>query len=268
MYNKLELLKYFIELCQKYNLWYSLDGLSLVSATTNKDLTTSLDFFEVMMKQDSYDKLKMIAPDNVLDNTNYSEYYDFQNKFVVSKESLYKTNFFIKINIIVPTTVKKAKKFLSFYNLLRKSYQKHANFQDVAIASIWIKKWLLFGAYKGKMLNPLTYWMFGKKITYREAINKLSESKYDGFLVIDDFKTRYKRTWITNLTNKLISVHWNGLDVNVLSEYKEYLENRYGKNLKRLPRKPQPYGYKNIFDLYKIKNTETNTNLKSEESAE
>ncbi|MBN0919545.1 hypothetical protein [[Mycoplasma] gypis] len=237
---KWTLLKEFIDICKENNLWYSADGYTLLSAATNFDFTQNLEYFEVMMKYDSYEKLKFLFPTRVVDNTTISLYKDLQIKFVFNETNIFEDTNFIKINLIMPTTLKKVKKINSFSNIFRYKLQYFKTFKNTTLFSIKAKKFF------AKMLS-----VFFKTITYKEVVNKTYEGHYEGFFVAKNLSKKLSNRWISNLSNHVVIFKWNDLEINALNEYSDYLKINFGNDLNKVKIPNSKYFYLNVIDIDK-----------------
>ncbi|ACF07060.1 Uncharacterised protein [Metamycoplasma arthritidis] len=245
--NKLKILKDFVKICDENHLWYSLDGNTLLLTISTKNFDDNLDHYEVMMTYESYEKLKAKFPQHILDNTKHSEYYSLQNKFVYDAINIFDSQPFLNINLIMPTQIKKIKKYLNCSNRVRSFVEHYATYNNTN------------AKVKHKVNIAKLLWYFIKKITYKDLINALHEEEFEGYIVTSPFikKQIYLSRWLSNISFKTKDVIFLGnLTTKVISEYESYLINQYGQNYLDHEIKATDCGYKNPVEIWNLKTLE------------
>ncbi|MBN4089310.1 hypothetical protein OF364_01535 [Mycoplasma enhydrae] len=239
--NKIRILKEFIDICNQNDIWYSLDENSLLALKNDLSYWNETDHYDVMMTFESYEKLRRLFPDKIIDSVKHSDYFSLQNKFVQDIKEIYNECPFININLIIPTTTKKAKKFVKC-PLKIKSYINHyASMTNTKVASIKSKIRL------AKTLKGLT-----KSFNYKDVVDLLYDQEQEGFLVTSALINRHSlRKWITNISYKLITINKGDLEIKIISEYANYLRNIYGKNWASIDNLATNYLHCNIIDVDK-----------------
>ncbi|BAP39516.1 hypothetical protein [Metamycoplasma canadense] len=222
--NKLNILKEFIEICNENSLWYSLDSKSLLSLVNNLDYWYKTDYYQVFMTFESYEKLKEIYPNKILDSVNHSDYFSLQNKFVSNIEEINKDCPFIDINIIIPTSIKKVKKIFKFKNKIKSSVLFFSSISFTNIPKI-----------KNKIKCSNILKNFFKLINYKDINEILEDYNYEGFLVTSPIiNNNFLKKWLVNTNYNLRIFEKDGLKINVIAEYQNYLKNIYGINWKQI----------------------------------
>ncbi|MDC8927069.1 hypothetical protein PR254_01210 [Metamycoplasma hyosynoviae] len=239
-YKKTEILKQFVEVCETNSLWYSLDEKTLLLAFTKNNFDDFMDHYEVFMTYDSYEKLKLICPKNVLDNSKHSRYFDLQCKFISDINNIYENQPFLNINLILPTTIKKLRKFVSYKNKKKSQINHYLSYRNTNVSSIKNKIVL------SKLLRP-----FYLTFSYKELINSLYTDEYEGFIITQNIITKnIIDKWIGNLSFRTKNVILNSLTVKVIEEYEDYLINLFGKNYAEfIPNEPANW-YINPIEKY------------------
>ncbi|QJR44374.1 hypothetical protein [Mycoplasma miroungirhinis] len=245
--NKEFILQSFCKLCEENNIWYSLDNYSLLFAVTGFNYTENLDYHEVMMTFESYEKLKQLFPDRVIDNTKSTQYFDKQIKFLHRDDLVYTATPFLNINLVIPTTVSKVKKYLNTKNKLKDWIYKNKTFKDTNISSIKFNKII------SKFLS-----LFIRKNTYKALVNILYDKDYEGFFVLSSRSKNIVNNWINNITYRTTNYTLKDIKVHVLDEYKEYLTNVFGElgaKYENITKPINNYQYINTVDYIKLDST-------------
>ncbi|SYV89617.1 Uncharacterised protein, partial [Metamycoplasma alkalescens] len=124
----------------------------------------------------SYEKLKELFPNKILDSVKHSDYFSLQNKFVHDINLINQEIPFLNINIIIPTTVKKIKKFFNLKNKIKAFTLFYSSMQKTNIGVINQKIRL------ARMLKPLI-----KNLNYKDIFENLYDENYEGFIVSSPF---------------------------------------------------------------------------------
>ncbi|WP_373434992.1 hypothetical protein [Metamycoplasma equirhinis] len=236
---KNEILSEFCSICETNKIWYSLDEISLLSCYSNENWAENIDFHTVMMTFDSYEKLKELLPNRILDNTNHSDYFSLQNKFVLDNKNIYAKQAFININLIIPTKAKNIKKYLKFRNKRKISINHYATMSSSNIPKINNKIWLSKFAKK-----------FTRLLTYKDVVNSLYSDEYEGFLVTNSIINHFSfKKWISNLSFKLNNEICAESPCKVIAESEIYLKNLYGSNFKNKEPEQLLYIHRNCIDI-------------------
>ncbi|QJG66273.1 LicD family protein [Mycoplasma phocoeninasale] len=241
---KNRILEEFANLCQQNSIWYSMDNHSLLAIYSSENWDDEKDHHDVMMSFEAYEKLKVIAPNRIIDSTMHSEYYSAQNKFVDDNQDLYKEQPFININLIVPTKVKNIKKYISWSNKIR---------SNIAYYSTWTESNITKYNNKIKMAKFLK--LFFNPINYKDIINILYTEDFEGFIVTENPITKnatYK--WLSNLSYDVQKEILNNIEVYVIQEYDQYLRNLYGQKYQISKPNLSSYFHKNIIEIVREEN--------------
>ncbi|WP_330463453.1 hypothetical protein [Metamycoplasma gateae] len=208
----------FIEICNKNSLWYSLDNYSLLSLVNDLEYWNETDHHEVFMTFESYEKLKNLYPNKVLDSVKYSDYFSLQNKFVYDIFKINDDCPFININIIIPSSISRIKKFFKNKNKIKSFSQFYSTINYTNIPKIKNKITL------SKFVKP-----FLKSINYKDINEYLYDEKYEGFIITSPIiNNSFLKKWLTNTDFHLRIFEKDGMKINVINEYKNYLKNVYG----------------------------------------
>lgn len=189
----MEILKKFIAICSKHKIWYSLDANTLLGAIRHGGFVPWDIRLQVMMTAESFALLKKRASVNIVDSSNNDDIKKLSAFFVKEGSDLKQEQPFIEIRILVPTTIKKMKKFRSF--------------------GYWIS-------------SKIT----SRKINTRIAINDLVDKKYEGYLLLEKRRQNMDDSWIQALDLTTEIVKFNNINVNVLKSYNKILTTWYGEN--------------------------------------
>ncbi len=222
-YELIQQLKKFDQICKDNKIWYALSGSSLLSSTNENKMLEGLNKIEVMMTIEAYSKLKNIVPKNVIDGAMDANYPDIYPKFIYNNKNFDITEIFLKILIIVPTTLKKVKKWRSLTNrnnfLIKKLHSRYVpkNFKEMIIKFF---TW------------PIS--TFYKQTTFKSAYNKLFDKKNEGFYLIHEPKCRPYKHWIPHLTFYVDEIKFEDIRVNIPTEWKTILEVKYGQNYRNI----------------------------------
>lgn len=195
--NKTEIkntLQNFIEICEKNNIWYSLDNMFLLGVIRHSGFVPWHEKMEVFLTIDSINKLKRLYPKNIVDST-IDKSFDSLTLAWVQNNKKWKEHLpFIQIRIAIPTTLEKVKKFQSI---------------------------------KGKIVR---LWK-NKHDSYKRAVEELYEpKKYQGFFLPSTRKDPVNGSWIHVISSKVEKKEIFDVQVNVLKEYNAVLENWFGKD--------------------------------------
>ena len=188
-----EIFSEFIKICNENKIWYSATNNTLLGTIRHGGFVPWFEKIQVMMTPQSYRKLLRLFPKRVIDSSIIDRYKGLQAAFVNDSSKWDVHTPFIEIFIVVPTTIKKVKKFKSL--------------------TINIKDKILF-----------------KKQNLRNSIDQLFDIQNEGFFLITNKKASVVKNWINNLSFETITKKFGPLDVQIIAEYESILENQYGKN--------------------------------------
>ena len=188
----LNLFKEFIHLCDENNIWYIMTGNSLLNIVKDRNFVFLNKKIEIAMTIKSYDKLKRIS-NNVVDSFDDNRIDSFSSFYVKNKKELFLHQSFIEISVIVPTTIKKIKRYKS----------KFYNFKN------FIKK---------------------KPRNIKTCINDLNDKNFEGFLVLKNKKQNIYKTWIQTMSFKTEIIQLHNINISIPIEYKNILSNWFGFN--------------------------------------
>ncbi|AZZ65632.1 hypothetical protein DMC14_002455 [Metamycoplasma phocicerebrale] len=239
--NKLNILKEFMEICNENSLWYSLDSNTLLALVNNLSYWDQIDHYDVMMTFDSYEKLRNLFPNKVIDSVKHSDYLSLQNKFVFDVSKIYEECPFVNINLVIPTTTKRVKKYLKYKNRIKAFVNHFSTMNLTNISKIKSK------IRTAKFLKPVV-----KGINYKDIYNILYDEENEGFLVTSPLINKKSlKKWITNISYKLINIEKNDLKFKAIYEYDYYLKSHYGRNWSKIEEIEIDYLHKNVIDIDK-----------------
>ncbi len=229
--NYRDVLEKFLVICDKNNLWYSLANNTLLSAKTNNNYFENIDIMEVFVTNETFMFLKTNYKNNLIDFT-CSDIFFLSTPFFYVQDN----DKFIKIIIIVPTTIKKVN---NFYNLKNKIKYNYSNL-------LTFKKGYTFST------KVTFFWLniFSKFFSPMEQNNfydSLYSDKYNGFLGINSLNETSSANWFPNLTFKVDEILFLDLNVKIIKEYHIFLNTRYGNDWKNgVEIKPLHFNYTKI----------------------
>lgn len=188
---KMIFIEKFISFCQQHDIWYALDATTLLSAYHYQNFSKFSSQFQVMMTYWSYQKLKRLAPLNVLDSFINSQYKSLKCAFVNNNRNWHSEQPFIEIRLVIPTTTQKVYKFTSY-----------------------------FTAVKEKILRV------NFNINY--AINFLYENKNQGYFFLDNRFKNISKNWNNVIIFSTTQINFAHFKVPILKNSKMLLEHWYG----------------------------------------
>lgn len=188
-----EILSEFAKICKKNHIWYSATNNTLLGIKRHGGFVPWFEKIQVMMTPQSYRKLLRLFPKKVIDSSIISKYKSLQAAFVNDSEKWDVHLPFVEIIIVVPTTIKKIKKFKSIFRM--------------------IKDKILF-----------------KKANLRNVIDQLFDVHNEGFFLITNKKESVIKNWIPNLSFQTITKKFGPVEIEVISEFETLLEIQHGKN--------------------------------------
>ena len=183
----------FLDICKENDIWYAVDGTTLLGVVRHSGFVPWDEKIQVMMTSESFNKLKRIATSNVIDSSSAKIKKKLSSFFVMDSSDLVSTQAFIEIRVLIPTTVKKIKKFKSFKYLLN-----------------------------SKISN--------KKINTKTSITYLKEARFEGFWLLSNRKQKIISSWIQVLSFNTTELQFIDLKVNVPIEYDSILKTWHGEN--------------------------------------
>ena len=174
-----EILSEFTKICKENMIWYSATNNTLLGVARHGGFVPWHEKIEVMMTPESYRKLLRLFPKNVIDSSIINNYKNLQAAFVKDAETWDVHTPFIEIFILVPTTIKKIKKFKSI--LLN------------------IKNKVLF-----------------KRNDLRNVIDQLFAVRNEGFFLIVNKSASLSKYWIHNLSFQTVIKKFGPLNIEVI----------------------------------------------------
>ncbi|CAM9147879.1 LicD family protein [Mycoplasma marinum] len=235
-------LKDFIKICEENDIFYIASDLTLLASINKKGLFDEQQKIQVNMTIESYDKLKKLVPNNIIDASIDSRYPEINPKFLPLNESFYSTNIFIDILIIVPTTIKKVSKWCGLVHknnfLFKKVHSKYIPYNN------------------RERLRKVISFLFRnryKQFTHKMAYNKLYASKNEGLFTIHKPNCKAYKHWIPHLTYNTLEVDFEDFKIKIPEEWKTILKVKYGENYKKIIYKKPEFKYINSVSIKKIK---------------
>lgn len=230
--NLKNLLILFANICEKHNIWYSLDKKTLLSAISGFDYWEKDGYFEVLMAYDGYQKLIQVALEHCLDDTTNNAYQTPFPKFVYQKEKFWDENVFIKINILVNTTQKKVKQFSKLPHQTRINITKNRNLKKCYSFKTCFFRFIDLMSFKKTVLTFF-------KLEYAMLLNK----RFDGSFNYNENSKDYKKNWFNVFDYKSQKITWWKHEFLVMSNYDAYLKKNYGSNYMQYIRFENKYVY-------------------------
>lgn len=203
------ILKSFTKKCLDEKIWFALAGKTLLSSLTNEKYHLNDDYLEVFMTFESFELFRQKFPENIIDSTNVFN-YQYLNPFYIEPSE----NILIKINIIVPASIKKSEKFFSLKNKKRQ----------------WIGYWV-FNKHSKKFFSKVYYKflsLFYTPLLWQEVYSNIYKEKYEGFFVIDNFDLNINTNWIPSITFDMKSINFLEIECPIIKESELYLIKRFG----------------------------------------
>lgn len=182
----------FLEICNRENIWYAVDGTTLLGTIRHGGFIPWDEKIQVMMTEESYQKLRIVAKTKVYDSSDDKQVKKLSGFFVDDIYSNEEVQPFIEIRQMIPTTLNNIKKYRSF---------KH----------------VFINFFKNRKLNTKT------------SINDLKASRFEGFILLENRKQNLKKAWIQSISFKTETKIFSGKEVQVPIEYKKILSYWYGK---------------------------------------
>ncbi|WP_128008690.1 hypothetical protein [Mycoplasma sp. ATU-Cv-508] len=190
---QIDLIKHFANLCQKNQVWYVLDGASLLSAHRHGGFSLLSSHLEVLMSVESYRQLAKIAPQQVVDSFIDPRYKQLGASYVWDRKNWLKQSQHIKIRILVPSTTEKVKRFRSWKNFwLRKRFSYADN--------LW------------------------------SAIEELHDHQPSGFYLLGQRGESVKRSWIVHFDPQTVEVSFHQMKLPCARNYPYLLERFFGSD--------------------------------------
>ncbi len=233
----IRILKFLDNICIKNNIKYSLVGGSLIGAVRHNGIIPWDDDIDVGMMYKDFIKLKEILKTNnnefeLLTYENCDNYYSSHSKLVSKRTKLYENNYEEIENLGIFIDI------FSFFYIPEKNGKKFFN-------EIKFKNRLIAGLRKPsksedkKLLRYIRYFIcnkiIGRKLIYK-SFKKVYTKYPKGNSIICEF-TGYpfeNQVKDANIFDNLIRKKFNGIDVNIVSQYDKVLKDAYG-NYMELP---------------------------------
>ena len=192
--NNVALFRKFIETMDANDIWYSLHTKCIAGSLINNALLDWSKRIDVFIDLNSYNKMKKLFPNNVIDSSIDPDYDSLTAAWIFDNKQWQDDQPFIRIYVMVPTTIKKIKKYRSSTRRL---------------------------AMKVK----------GEKNTLDHAIDELLQTKgFEGYYIIKTRKEDNGDNWIPNLSFKRVEAPLLGLVPKVFKEYDTILKQWYGQD--------------------------------------
>lgn len=202
----LEWAEHFVSICEKNNIWYSVDKETLLGAKVfNAFLPWKLKF-EVMMTVESYNKLKRLYRENVIDSFVDSTFNSFSVAFVKSIFDWDAVQPFISIRIILPTRIETANKYIGLWNRITQKITKI-------------------------------------RVNLNSAIDYLYNEESDMILFLEKGFKMDRTRFTKNLVYDLEKVKFENIEVNVIANSSTILRNWYGEKYKEITEPDKVYSY-------------------------
>ncbi len=195
-FTRKDLLKWtseFIKRCDDNKIWYVADQQTLLGTYRHGGFVPWHETSEVMMTPESYRQLQRLFPNNVVDNVMDASYKGLQPAFVENAERWMEEKPFVRIRLIVPTTLAKIKKFRSKGGFVKDSFS-------------------------------------GKKDTIKNAVNTLYDRSHEGFYTITSRFSEDILNWIPNMSFNRKKMKFNTIEISTLVDSEKVLEIWYGKD--------------------------------------
>ncbi len=203
-----KLLNEFSEIAKQHKCWYAITGRTLLQTVKQKELPEQI---EVMMTIESYKKLKLKESKRITDRFISANHPEVTPYFFSSKD---KKGDHIRINIVVPTTIRAIKKFTSLSSKLN-FYYSRIQLED-QINNTWDKI---------NHFLSLPFKKFIKRKTHKTYFNEIFVEKNHGFFELSRPTNRQIKHWIPQLTFRTIPTNINDINVEIPYEYNTILAN-------------------------------------------
>ena len=200
-----DILQNFIEICEKNDIWYSLDNMFLLGAIRHSGFVPWHEKLEVMITVDSINKLKRLYPNNIVDATIDKSFNSLSLVWVENNKNWKDDQPFIQMRIAIPTTLEKIKEFQSFKKGVTRFWKKQHD-------------------------------------SYKRAIEELYEpKKYQGYFLPTTRKDNVTRNWIQVISSKVETKEIFDIKVNILKEYDAVLKNWFGEDYATNAKMPETW---------------------------
>lgn len=247
--SELEILKEFIRICEKYEIEYYLYAGTMLGAARHKGFIPWDDDIDVIVPRKSYNKLAEVAKNELSNNGRFEIVFPEKQKkptFMFAK--MFDKSIKLEADNGIDSTYlwidifqldglgdnaknhKKNKKMLKRFFIKRFSDQK-------PIEKNGKKKTTIH-----KVLAKIRHELY-RFVDYEKMVRKMEKQfqKYD----YETSSLLCNNTWSSNEKDILkkewvqyaVDVQFEGITAKVFNGYKEYLENRYGKDYMKLPPK-------------------------------
>ncbi|UUD35525.1 LicD family protein [Mycoplasmopsis caviae] len=213
-----EVIKKFVEICDKHNLKYSAFFGTALGAIRHKGFIPWDDDADFLISKETYEFLKKNYNEYIVDNETQKSPMIFPKFSLENKNS--ENACFIDLFVTVPTTEKKLKKFNRLTNKIRFAH----NFTHRPI---------LKGLWGLKLIKCFLWWTWvTKKITFVDAYNELYEpdSKITHVISFISKKEMKENTYKDIDLLDTIKVDFEDIKINIVKDYEKVFEHNYGKN--------------------------------------
>ncbi len=251
---ELDMLEIFKNICNKYDINYSLNGGTLLGAIRHKGFIPWDDDIDIMMLRNDYEKFLQVA-EKELSEPYFLQYYKSEKGYYYGHAQIRNSNTtaFIKNDIFnnfnhgifidifpldnVPDNVKERKKFLKKISKFKKILSFYTVRQSTNLLKVLIKK-VVFGLYwkVNNIDNKLK--KFEEKC---QKYNNISTEECGAIGFIQN-GIKYKNEWFYNY----IEVEFEYLNVKIIKDYDSFLTRQYGDYM-RIPKNKNGSMHGNVF---------------------
>ena len=183
----IELMEEFHKLAIKNNIWYSIDSKMLYGSLVHSGFVPWHKKNQIMMTIESFNKLKREFPNRIADSSNNKNIKNLCAYFVKDKNNVIDPQPFIEIRVLIPTTLKKIKKFKLPCNILWNKIKR-------------------------------------RKLNLKTVINDLNDRKFQGFWLPTKVTDKIQPSWIQTISFKTKEIEFAGIKVSAIIEDKKIVD--------------------------------------------
>ncbi len=181
---------------------------------TNTDYFANIGILEVFVTNETFMSLKDKYPDNIIDFTSSDNFFLSTPFFFIPN-----VHKFIKIILLVPTSVDKVNKVYNWKNKVKYNYSNFLTFKK----GYNISTKLIFSTLK-------VFSIFWCPIEQNKLYDSLYHEDYRGFVAINSLNESSYQNWFPNLTFEMEDVVFLDIKTKVIKEYDKFLIARYDKS--------------------------------------